>query len=106
MTWRLQNGGHGVHQKRIRGLMRLTPIHQRPNTSKLRKGHKTYPYLLGELRVEPEAREHGQPHANLAPSALRPAATSRRSLQGRACSQASFSRQAKSHISRSLAISG
>ncbi|WEF23170.1 IS3 family transposase [Paracoccus sp. S3-43] len=55
MTWHLQNEGHGVNQKRIRRLMRLMrlmPIYQRPNTSKPRKGHKTYPYLLGGLRVD------------------------------------------------------
>ena len=48
MTWHLQNEGHGVNQKRIRRLMRLMrlmPIYQKPNTSKPRKGHKTYPYL-------------------------------------------------------------
>lgn len=50
MTWHLQNEGYGVNQKRIRRLMRLMrlmPIYQKPNTSKTRKGHKTYPYLLG-----------------------------------------------------------
>ena len=55
MTWHLQNEGHGVNQKRIRRLMRLMrlmPIYQKPNTSKPRKGHKTYPYLLAGLRVD------------------------------------------------------
>ena len=55
MTWHLQNEGHAVNQKRIRRLMRLMrlmPIYQRPDTSKPAKGHKTYPYLLGGLRVE------------------------------------------------------
>jgi len=55
MTWHLQNEGHGVKQKRIRRLMRLMrlmPIYQKPNTSMPRKGHKTYPYLLGGLRVD------------------------------------------------------
>lgn len=55
MTWHLQNAGHGVNQKRIRRLMRLMrlmPIYQKPNTSKPRKGHKTYPYLLGGLQVD------------------------------------------------------
>ncbi|MDQ1848590.1 IS3 family transposase, partial [Gemmobacter fulvus] len=55
MTWHLQNEGHGVNQKRIRRLMRLMrlmPIYQKPNTGKPRKGHKTYPYLLGGLRVD------------------------------------------------------
>jgi putative transposase len=55
MTWHLQNEGHAVNPKRIRRLMRLMrlmPIYQKPNTSKPAKGHKTYPYLLGELRVE------------------------------------------------------
>ena len=55
MTWHLQNEGHGVNQKRIRRLMRLMrlmPIYQKPNTSKPAKGHKTYPYLLGGLRID------------------------------------------------------
>ncbi|GHC66485.1 transposase [Gemmobacter tilapiae] len=52
MTWHLQNEGHAVNYKRIRRLMRLMPIYQRPDTSKPAKGHKTYPYLLGGLRVE------------------------------------------------------
>ena len=44
--------GHAVNEKRIRRLMRLMPIYQKPDTSKPAKGHKTYPYLLGGLRVE------------------------------------------------------
>ncbi|MHA3980684.1 IS3 family transposase [Halovulum sp. GXIMD14794] len=55
MTWHLQNEGHAVNQKRIRRLMRLMrlmPIYQKPTTSKPAKGHKTYPYLLGGLRVD------------------------------------------------------
>lgn len=47
--------GHAVNQKRIRRLMRLMrlmPIYQKPDTSRPAKGHKTYPYLLGGLRVE------------------------------------------------------
>ncbi len=54
MTWYLQNKGHLVNQKRIRRLMhlmRLMPIYQKPDTSRPAKGHKTYPYLLGGLRV-------------------------------------------------------
>jgi len=44
-----------VNYKRIRRLMRLMrlmPIYQKPDTSKPAKRHKTYPYLLGGLRVE------------------------------------------------------
>jgi putative transposase len=55
MTWHLQNEGHAVNEKRIRRLMRLMrlmPIYQKPDTSRPAKGHKTYPYLLGGLRVE------------------------------------------------------
>ena len=52
MIWHLQNEGHGVNPKRIRRLMRLMPIRQKPNTSRPRKGHKTYPDLLGGLRVD------------------------------------------------------
>jgi putative transposase len=55
MTWHLQNSGHTVNYKRIRRLMRLmrlTPIYQKPDTSRPAKGHKTYPYLLGGLRID------------------------------------------------------
>lgn len=55
MTWHLKNDGHPVNVKRIRRLMRLMrlmPIFQKPDTSRPAKGHKTYPYLLGGLRVD------------------------------------------------------
>ena len=55
MTWHMQNEGHAVNEKRIRRLMRLMrlmPIYQKPDTSKPAKGHKTYPYLLGGLRID------------------------------------------------------
>ena len=55
MTWHMQNEDHAVNYKRIRRLMplmRLMPIYQKPDTSRPAKGHKTYPYLLGGLRVE------------------------------------------------------
>ncbi len=55
MTWHLRNEGHRVNEKRIRRLMRLMglmPIYQKPNTSKAAKGHKIYPYLLRNLRVD------------------------------------------------------
>ena len=55
MTWHLRNEGHRVNEKCIRRLMRLMglmPIYQKPNTSKPTKGHKIYPYLLRNLRVD------------------------------------------------------
>jgi putative transposase len=55
MTWHLQSEGHAVNENRIRRLMRLMrlmPIYQKPDTSRPAKGHKTYPSLLGGLRVE------------------------------------------------------
>ena len=55
MTWHLQNVGHAVNYKRIRRLMRLmrlAPIYQKPDTSRPAKGPKTYPYLLGGLRID------------------------------------------------------
>jgi len=51
MTWHLRNEGHLVNEKRIRRLMGLMPIYQKPNTSKAAKGHKKYPYLLRGLAV-------------------------------------------------------
>ena len=55
MTWHLRNEGHVVSEKRIRRLMRsmgLMPIYQKPNTSKLAKGHRIWPYLLRGLRID------------------------------------------------------
>ena len=55
MTWHLRNDGHLLNEKRIRRLMRLMglmPIYQKPTTSRPAKGHKTYSYLLGGLRVD------------------------------------------------------
>lgn len=52
MTWHLRNEGHKVNEKRIRRLMRLMPIYQKPNTSGPAKGHNIYPYLLRGLRVD------------------------------------------------------
>jgi len=52
MTWHLRNDDHLVNEKRIRRLMGLMPIYQKPNTSKAAKGHKIYPYLLRGLRVD------------------------------------------------------
>ena len=81
MTWHLQNEGHPVNEKRIRRLMRLirlmpircpaghcaamsregtrnpTPVARQHRLacvrgSKPAKGHKTYPYLLGGLRID------------------------------------------------------
>jgi putative transposase len=54
MTWHLKGEGHTVNKKRIRRLMRLMglmPIYQKPNTSKPNKAHKTYPYLLGGVKI-------------------------------------------------------
>ena len=55
MTWHLRNEGHAVNVKRIRPvirLIRLMPISQKLETSRPAQGHKTYPNLLGGLRVE------------------------------------------------------
>ena len=52
MTWHLRNDEHVVTEKRIRRLMGLMPIYQKPNTSKAAKGHKIYPYLQRGRRVE------------------------------------------------------
>ena len=62
MTWHLKNEGHLVNEKCIRRLMRLMslmPIYQKPNTSRLAKGHKIWPYLLRGLRVD--ARGQAKP---------------------------------------------
>ncbi len=57
------------------GLMGLMPIYQKPNSSKPRKEHQTYPYLLGGLRV-------GSPRSGLVRRHHFPADASRLSLPG------------------------
>lgn len=55
ITWHLCNEEHLVNGKRIRRILRLMglmPICQKPNTSKVAKGHKIYPYLLRGLRID------------------------------------------------------
>ncbi len=41
MTWHLRNEGHRVNVKRIRWLMGLMPIYQKPNTSRPAKGTRS-----------------------------------------------------------------
>ncbi|MGV8988354.1 MAG: IS3 family transposase [Cypionkella sp.] len=51
MTWHLQNEGHAVNEKRIRRLMRLMPIYQKPNTSRPAKAR-----YLDSIFIEPQWR--------------------------------------------------
>ncbi|MDP7438743.1 MAG: IS3 family transposase, partial [SAR324 cluster bacterium] len=49
MTAYLNRKGISVNRKRIQRLMRLMGLESvapKPNTSRQRKGHKVYPYLL------------------------------------------------------------
>src|SRR5271169_202898 len=48
----LATQGHVVNRKRVRRLMGLVAIYQRPNTSKAAAAHKIYPYLLGGIAIE------------------------------------------------------
>jgi putative transposase len=51
----LQQQGYRVNRKPIQRLMRkmgLRAIYPKPRTSQLGKGHKIYPYLLRDLRIE------------------------------------------------------
>jgi putative transposase len=41
MTWHLRAEGHPVNEKRVRRLLRLMPIYQRPRTSVRSSQHKT-----------------------------------------------------------------
>ncbi len=52
MMWHLQNEAHAVNEKRVRRLMRLMPIYQKPDSSGPAYGHRSYRYLPGGLRVE------------------------------------------------------
>lgn len=53
VAW-LSSQGHPVNRKRVRRLMRLMglkAIYRCPRTSQVGPGHKTYPYLLGGLKI-------------------------------------------------------
>jgi putative transposase len=55
MTVWLQGEGYDVNRKRVQRLMRLMgleAIYPRPKLSLLGKGHKIYPYLLRDVKVE------------------------------------------------------
>lgn len=55
MARHLRRLGYGVSRKRIGRLMRvmgLSPIYQRPNTSKPHPEHKIYPYLLRGMTID------------------------------------------------------
>ncbi len=55
MASHLRRLEHPVNRKRIRRLMKkmgLVSVAPKPNTSKARKGHKIYPYLLGSLDIK------------------------------------------------------
>ncbi len=55
MASHLRRLGHQVNRKRIRRLMKkmgLVSVAPKPNTSQPRKGHKIYPYLLGDLDIQ------------------------------------------------------
>jgi len=55
MTLHLRRQGYPVNRKRIQRLMRrmgLEAIYPKPRTSRRHPGHKVYPYLLRDLRIE------------------------------------------------------
>ena len=55
MARHLRRQGSSVGRKRIRRLMRqmgLTAIYRKPRTSKPHPGHRIYPYLLQEMRID------------------------------------------------------
>jgi putative transposase len=55
MTRHLRRQGYCIGRKRVRRLMRkmgLTPIYQKPRTSKPHPEHRVYPYLLRDLSIE------------------------------------------------------
>jgi putative transposase len=55
MAEHLVRAGHGVNRKRMQRLMRIMgieAIYPRKNTSRAARGHKVYPYLLRDLKVE------------------------------------------------------
>jgi len=55
MRWLRKEKGHKVNRKHVRRLMRLMGLEglaPKPNTSKPRKEHKKYPYLLKGLKID------------------------------------------------------
>ena len=55
LTKLLNKKGYTVNHKRVKRLMKLMgwqTIYRKPNTSWKNKGHKIYPYLLKDLKID------------------------------------------------------
>jgi len=55
MTLQLRQEGHAISRKRVQRLMRrigIAALGPKPNTSKPAPGHRIYPYLLRDLKIE------------------------------------------------------
>jgi putative transposase len=55
MTAWLQDAGHAVNRKRVQRLMRLLgleAVYPKPNLSAAGQGHKVFPYLLRDVKIE------------------------------------------------------
>ena len=55
MMLQLRHEGHAINRKRVQRLMRrmgIAALGPKPNTSKPAPGHKVYPYLLRDLKIE------------------------------------------------------
>lgn len=55
MTKTLQHAGYSANRKRVQRLMRLMgleAIYRKPRTSKTAPGHKIYPYLLRDVKID------------------------------------------------------
>ena len=55
MTAWLQGHGHAVNRKRVVRLMRqmgIEAVYAKPKLSRPGEGHKIYPYLLKEMKIE------------------------------------------------------
>ena len=55
MTLQLRHEGHAINRKRVQRLMRqmgIVALGPKPNTSKPAPGHKIYPDLLCDLKIE------------------------------------------------------
>lgn len=48
----LADAGHLVNRKRVQRQMGVRALYPRPRTSQPARGHKIYPYLLKELKID------------------------------------------------------
>ncbi|MCW6511204.1 IS3 family transposase [Lichenifustis flavocetrariae] len=84
MTLPLRQERHAINRKRVQRRIGIAALGPKPNTSRPAPGHKIYPYLLRDLRIERPNHDRSRRHHLSADRAWLPLSRSRDGLSSRA----------------------